>query len=155
MHRDAFKHYREEERYEVQLAGARLNALLSSQALLFTGWAILHGTTGQNAHRFVLIAIPAIALCICYFAYRSISAAVEIVHQWQLHGARLISEDRRDPQTEELRDLHLNRFPNDDFHRWGVDWFSLVVPIAFIILWILVLGYSIFLAWAPCSPIQK
>jgi hypothetical protein len=145
MYRDEFKHYRSEEQYEVQLAGSRLNALLSSQALLFTGWAILHGTTTHSAPKYVLISIPAIALCICYFAYRSIDAAVEIIHRWQLHGARLIAEDRRDPQTEQLRDLHLNRSPNDDFHRWGVDRFSLAVPGAFMILWSVILGYSIFL----------
>ena len=142
MHYNAFKHFREEERYEVGLASGRLASLLASQAFLFTGWAIIHGQTGTNSPKLVLITVPAVAFVICLVAFFAILVAVIVIRRWQWHGYRLVSEDQNaDPP--ELMNFHLNRKPGDWYHMAGVDLFSLVISIAFMILWAIIFVHSI------------
>lgn len=136
-----FKHYREEEQYEVGLAAGRLSSLLASQAFLFTGWAIIHGPAGNGSPKLILIVLPCIALAICVTALLAIVAAVIVIHRWQRHGDTLIADDRNSSNPE-LSKYHIARAPNDGFHFFGVDLFSVSVPILFCVLWIVLLVHA-------------
>ncbi|HWY88643.1 MAG TPA: hypothetical protein VNX28_18160 [Gemmataceae bacterium] len=147
MYFDAFKHFREEERYEVGLASGRLASLLASQAFLFTAWAILHGHT--ETPKLILIVVPAVAFSICLVAFMAILVAVLIIRRWQSHGNRLIRTDR------ELMDYHVDRQPGDWYHIFGVDVFSLLIPVLFMGLWLTILAYSISIPAPSTANLQK
>ena len=144
MHLEEYRHCREEERYEVGIASGRLASLLASQAFLFTAWAIIHGPSGRQSPRLILIVLPCIALTICVTAFVAIGAAVVVIRRWQRHGYQLIAEDRNSPEPQ-LTNFHIGRSPNDWFHITGVDLFSLAVPGLFALLWMILLIYSILL----------
>lgn len=145
MHLNAFKHTREEERYEVGLASGRLASLLASQAFLFTGWAIIHQKDGKDAPKIVLILVPAIAFTICLVALVAIFAAIRVIHRWRLHANRLISEDKAKSNPPELMNFHLDRPPCDWYHTAGVTVFSLAIPVAFMLLWVILFLHAIYL----------
>ena len=78
MDSTAYKHCREEERYEVNLAGGRLNSLLSSQSFLFIVWAGLYKVASVPETNLILVAVPLVALSICIASLASIFAAIVV-----------------------------------------------------------------------------
>jgi hypothetical protein len=142
VHRDAYKHTCDAERYEVNLACIRLNALLSSQSFLFLGWAALNNALPDNQTRLLQVAAPAVALVICSIALLSLIASVKVIGRWQKHGRRLIEEDYNGTD-DRICDFHIDRPANDLLHFMGVNVFTILVPIAFIVLWLVVLAYAV------------
>ena len=50
-----------------------------------------------------------------------------------------------------LKTWHLGRPPNDNWHHIGINAFSLIVPLAFIVLWSLVFASAVHHCWYPVT----
>ena len=145
MAHDAFQQYREEDRHECALLSARVNALLWSQSLFISAWAILHNFKGDVADvRFVLVLMSVLAILICFFAYLAILMSCRILTKWHQHGQRLIEQDLGRPAHErQLPDFHLNRHPPDIQHYLSIDMFGLSMPIIFGIFWLCTIIHTV------------
>jgi hypothetical protein len=131
------------ERYEVNLLGSRLGALLSSQSFLFIGWAALNNSGVTHATSILLIIVPTVALVICAYAYRSVNASIRVIHCWRKRTYRLLKRVKDEPNEGPCRHYRLRRAPIDTLHRVGVDEFAVVVPVSFLVIWSAVLVSSI------------
>lgn len=130
----AFKYAREEERYEVGIVASRLSSLLSSQSLLFTAWAILHGSVIPVPHRGALIGLALAGASICVLSAVAILMAILVIRSWQNHTGEML--ETHQPQ---LRHYSIGRKPLDRFHYWGLEFFSLAVPVVLLVLWMYLL----------------
>ncbi len=126
----AFKHAREEERYEVGLVSGRLTSMLGSQSLLFTAWAILHGPGAPN-NKWLLFGLGVAGILICLFSIFAILMALAVIRRWQELVAKMIAA-----RGKQLGPFTVNRVANDVFHRWGLEVPSMAIPAAMLLLWV-------------------
>ncbi len=126
----AFKHAREEERYEVGLVSGRLTSMLGSQSLLFTAWAILHGPA-VPANKWLLLGLGVAGILICLFSAMAILMALAVIRRWQRLVATMIAT-----HGDQLGPFTVNRAANDFYHRWGLEVPSMAIPAAMLLLWV-------------------
>ena len=144
MPHEAFQQYRREDQHECTLLSARVNALLWSQSLFISAWAILRNNNKVEDVKLVMVLIGVLAIVLAIFAYLAIQMSCRILTKWHLHGQRLIEQDLSLPEKErQLPDFHLNRRAPDPEHYLSINLFGLSMPIVFGVFWICTIVYTL------------
>lgn len=91
---DLLKHYRAEIRFESDLAGQRINALLGSQSFLVIAYSSSMGASNGRWAEPLALALPAalalLGLILALLAWPGIRAAQAVVEQWRAREAELL-----------------------------------------------------------------
>jgi hypothetical protein len=156
MAHEAFQQYRHEDQHECTLLSARVNALLWSQSLFLSAWAILLNNSHYQGVKFVMVLIGMLAITLAGFAFLAIKMSCRILTKWHLHGQRLIEQDLALPESErQLPDFHLNRRAPDPEHYLSINLFGLSMPIVFVVFWICTICYTLVSEPLPREPLIK
>lgn len=136
----AFKAYRDEEKHECTLLQNRINALLASQSLFSTGYAIVFVNDFWLSRTIaLLLAIAALVLDVIYL--RAIICGCRIQDRWHAQGKALLDfadePDHADNCAHIRLSMLLNRrgLPQDRHHVIGMTQLAKRTGIAFLFLW--------------------